>query len=852
MQNLGEFLKECSRVHRDRIAYEIKRGFRTQRFSFREVYELASKTATFLKLKGLKKGDRLAIWSGNCPEYPVLYFGCWLLGVVTVPIDIRTTQESIRIFLEKANCKIGFKSKFVPGDFPKITKHKFYLEDLVNLVSHLPCIHSDHLEGVRINDLAEIAFTSGTTGTPKGVVLTHGNFLSNIDALTRSFPFKKEYRTLSLLPLSHAFEQTADFLALYKTGIKVTYLERTNRLTIIKALRKNKITSVALVPQALSLLINGIEQQVEKQGKESLWKILNKIAPFLPIPVRRLMFRQVHKQLGGKLLFFGCGSAPLNLKLAQKWENLGIQVFEGYGASETTAVLTINTPKTKKLGSVGKALPGIKLRIYTDVRSQPTPDVKHVRTSGYHGGVGEIMAKGPNISLGYFEDEEKTKVTFRDGWYHTGDIGQFDKDGFLYITGREAFRIVLANGQKVYPEDIEKKLNAHPFVTESCVVGLKKEEGEVVHAVVITKYPKKLSEIIRDTNQKLASHEQIMEYSLWKEEDFPRTPILKIDRKKVASTLASHPDPDLSGKGSSVISHTQDKLISLISLVTKTAQSKIKENLSLATDLKLDSLQRVELLSLIEQEFAVAISETAINPQTTVEVLRTLIKESPIAPEETKITEWNYNHISAKIRTFLQDFFAFPIHALFAPIKVIGKENLRNIQKPCIFYFNHIGIMDGLCVLRVLSKEIREKLVIAVNSDIWQDYRKNWVQFLGGGFPFDKKKKIKASLETTGEFLDKGFSVLLAPEGTFSKDGTLMEFKKGIGFIAVEMQVPVVPIKIDPAYREIFPPMGKLFLENLPKKRKKIWIKIGKPMSFLKNVSYEEASKKMRQVLEAL
>jgi long-chain acyl-CoA synthetase len=410
----------------------------------------------------------------------------------------------------------------------------------------------------------------------------------------------------------------------------------------------------------------------------------------------------------------------------------------------------------------------------------------------------------------------------------------------------------LSNGQKVYPEDIEKKLNAHPLVVESCVIGIRKEEGEIVHAVVIIKDQSRLSEIIKNVNQKLASHEQIMEYSIWKDEDFPRTPLLKIDRKKVASTIASHPDPEASGEGSKITVKTQDKVINLISQVTKTKPNKINENLSLATDLKLDSLQRVELLSLIEQDFGVAIPETSINPQTTVEVLRTLIKESPITPEETKITEWNYNHISAKIRNFLQDFFAFPLHALFAPLKVIGKENLRNIQKPCIFYFNHIGIMDGLCVLRILPEKVREKLVIAVNADIWQDYRKNWVQFLGGGFPFDKKKKIKASLELTGEFLDKGFSILLAPEGTFSKDGKLMQFKPGIGFMAVEMQAPVVPIKIDPSYLEIFPPMGGLFWENLPKKRKGIWIKVGKPMSFSKGISYEDASKKMQQSLEAL
>ena len=676
-------------------------------------------------------------------------------------------------------------------------------------------------------DIAEIAFTSGTTGAPKGVMLTHGNFLSNIEALTQTFPFKKDYRALSILPLSHAFEQVVDFLALFKVGIKVTYLERINRLTLIKALRKNKITSVALVPQVLSLLISGIETQVEKEGKQKIWSFLNNLACNLPFFARRLLFRSVLNKMGPNLLFFGCGSAPLNLKLAQKWENLGIEIFEGYGATETTSVLTINTPFYKKLGSVGKPLPGITIRI--DDRTQ------------------EILAKGPNISSGYFEDKEKTKSAFENGWYHTGDVGELDQNGFLYITGREAFRIVLPNGQKVYPEDIEKKLNAHPLVTESCIIGVKNEEGEKVHAAVITKEPEKLSEIIKDTNQKLASHEQIMQWSLWRKEDFPRTPILKIDRKRIAETLRG-----LYITKETVKIDAYDKVINLISQVAKIASTEIKENSTLATDLKLDSLSRVELLSLIEQNFAVSIPETAIDPQTTVEGLRKLIQQAPLVAEEIEVNELYYHPMLAKTRIFLQNVFAFPIHSFFVPLQIIGKENLRDIHLPAIFYFNHIGIMDALCVLRCLPKTIREKLVIAAKADLWQDYRKNWVQFLGGGFPFDKKKKIKASLELTGEFLDKGFSVLLAPEGTFSKDGKLMEFKPGIGFMAVEMQVPVIPIKIDPSYHTIFPPMGGIFLENFPKKIMKIWIKIGKPMNFSKGIPYEQAAKKMHQALVAL
>lgn len=826
MQNLGQFLEKYSKEYKGRVAYEIKRGFRTQKFTFDYVHTLALKTASFLNSKGLSKGDKVAIWAPNMPEYPILYFGCWILGAIAVPIDVRTTGETVTVFLTKAKCKVGFKGKFIPGSFDKLVDESFYLEDLADLTKDLSS--TIHLPSIQSNDLAEIAFTSGTTGTPKGVTLTHGNFLSDVEALTKAFPFKKEYRTLSLLPLSHAFEQVVDFLTLFQSGIKVTYLERTNRLTILRAMRKNKITSAVLVPQALALLMTGIEQEVERKGKQKAWALLNSIAPKLPLWVRRLLFKQVHQKFGGSLKFFGCGSAPLNVKLAQKWENLGVEVFEGYGATETTAALTINTPSNKRLGSVGKVLSGMQARINPQTY--------------------EIEAHGPNISPGYFEDEEKTKAVFYDGWYKTGDVGEIDKDGFLHITGREAFRIVLPNGQKVYPEDLEKKLNTHPLVSESCVVGVEREQGEVVHAVIITKYPQKLDSIINEVNKNLASHEQIMEWSKWREEeDFPRTPILKIDRRKVLEIVSGASTPE---KGIDI--KTQDPLISLISKIAKVSSAKISDSSTLAGDLKLDSLNRVELLSTVEQQFAVAIPETAINPQTTVGMLRKIIKESPATAEEIPINEGSYQTFISSLRVTFQNLVVFPLHSLFVPMQVSGKDNLKNLKLPAIFYFNHIGIMDGVCVLRILPKEIREKLVIAVTAALWGEWRRFFVEALGGGFPFDKKERIKASLELTGEFLDKGFSLLIAPEGEFTTTGKLLNFKPGAGFIAVEMQTAVVPIKIDPSYKDIFPPMDGKFVENIPKKRKAIWVKIGKPIEFLKGTDYEEATKKMQQALEAL
>ncbi|MFC1482897.1 AMP-binding protein [Candidatus Margulisiibacteriota bacterium] len=825
MKNLGQFLKHTALTHKDKIAFEIKRGFRTHRFSFHEVYSLSLKTAAFLKNNKIKKGDSVAIWSMNMPEYCILYFGCWLIGAIAVPLDVRTTKESLKTFIKKAQCKIGFKSKFIPGSFGKTIKKEFFLEDVVDLVQKQAMIKN--LPHISENDLAEIVFTSGTTGAPKGVMLTHKNLLSDTTAAVKIFPLNNKYKFLSILPLSHVYEQIAGLLTPFHEGNTVTYLTRINRLTIFKTLQKNKITSIVLVPQILQLLMNGIEQEVKKLKKEKQWMRAHKIASHVPRIIKRKLFKKIHKKLGNNLQFFGCGSAPLNMKLAQKWENLGIDIYEGYGATETTAVLTLNTPKAKKLGSVGKVLPGAHIKINVENN--------------------EIMATGPSISPGYFKDREKTKKSFQKEWYTTGDVGFMDKKGFIYITGREAFRIILPSGQNVYPEDIEKKLNAHPLVIESCIVGVKREEGERVHGSVITKTPKKIDQIIKDINKKLASHEQILEWSVWKADDFPRTPFLKIDRKKVIQIING-----AKGKVEKIEVETKDTLKALIAQTVKIKPEKIKDTSTLATDLKLDSLKRVELLSLIEEHYAVAIPETAITPQTTVKQIRKLIESSPPAEDGLPLTHVFYTSLLYKIRLCLQHCFLFPLHGFFVPMDVAGKENLKNIKTPAIFYFNHIGILDGVCAMRVIPKSIRNKMVIAVTAYLWKDYRRRWVELFGPGFPFDKRKKIKASLEQMGDFLDNNYSILMAPEGTFTQNGELLQFKQGIGFMAVEMEVPVVPIKIDPAYLEIFPPTGESFFENLPKKIKRIWLKIGKPLYFDKKISYEKATHIMQDAIEKL
>ena len=388
------------------------------------------------------------------------------------------------------------------------------------------------------------------------------------------------------------------------------------------------------------------------------------------------------------------------------------------------------------------------------------------------------------------------------------------------------------------------------MVREACVIGVKREDGETVHAAVVTKYPKKLPEIVRDVNQKLASHEQILEWSVWGEEDFPRTPILKIDRKKVSAVVAGLTTLE---EGEIVKTATSDKLVSLIAQVAKATPDRIGEKMTLASDLKMDSLNRVELLSLIEEELGMAIDETKVNAQTTVSDLRRLINDGTFGEREVVLNEVIYKPFFSKIRVFLQNLLIFPLFALFAPLEVKGAENLDDLKLPAIFYFNHIGNLDGLSVIRVLPRAIREKLVFAATSEFWEDKRGRFMEILVGGFPFNKNEKVKASLSVTSEFLDKGFSLLLAPEGAVSRDGRLLPFKSGAGLLAVEMQVPVIPVKIDLAYLKVFNrDLSPNWRENLPKKRQAVPITIGKPLLFAKDTSYEAAAGEMRRVMSRL
>jgi len=349
-------------------------------------------------------------------------------------------------------------------------------------------------------------------------MLSQRNIASNALAALGVVDIRDRDRALSILPLSHMLEATIE-IAILSRGSSILYARSLVPDTLLRLLGSQGVTLMVLVPQALQLFLNGIEREVRRQKKEKAFELLQRVVAHLPFRWRRVLFGSVHKRFGGHFKFFVCGGAYLAPKLAERWENMGFRVMQGYGTTECAPVVSV-TPRSKHVyGTVGKALPGQQVRIAKD---------------------GEILVHGANVAQGYWKNPEATAAAFVDGWYHTGDLGYLDKHGCLYIKGRKKNLIVLPNGLNVYPEDIENVLLTNPAVKDAIVIGLPESSNgheQAVHAVLLMEDASRAREVIQQANKQLASHQQIRGFTIWPETDFPRTHTLKVKRPELLEML---------------------------------------------------------------------------------------------------------------------------------------------------------------------------------------------------------------------------------------------------------------------------------------------------------------------------
>ena len=823
-KTIVEFLRRAVEEHGPRDALMFKPGFRYQRWSYDRLWAESGQVATLLQRRGLRKGDQVLVWGPNCPQWVLIFFGCLRAGVIAVPLDLRSAPDYVERVISRITPKLAFTSRYTPKDDVDIGLPEITFENLESEIYDLP--EPEHV-AIQPDDLAEVMFTSGTTGDPKGVMLTHRNLAANIEGITQYITCNTSSRLLSILPLSHMYEQMGGLLTVLHFGASVTYPTSRQPTVLARTMRERQITTMLLVPQGLELLMNGIEREVRRQGKGALWDKLLKIAERTPYPLRRRLFGRIHKQFGGKLDFIVSGGAALDPELGRKWELMGVKIVQGYGATEASPVISNHTLHERRPDSVGRPLPNVEVKISED---------------------GEILVRGDNISPGYWNSPEQTAAAFDGDWYRTGDIGLFDDDGYLHIRGRMKDMIVLPSGQNVYPDDIQAVLNRHPNVTDSAVVGLQQGSSVEVHAALILDGANDVDPIVAWANGQLAEQQRVRGYTVWPEEDFPRTHTLKVKKPQLIEMLEGGVQADSPSSPTSS-SSPRDGSRGLVDIVAEVAvldTADIAPDMTLGDDLNLDSLGRVEMLSAIEVDLGVYLDETQIGPETTIRQVQAILDEGANNPPVTEFPDWGMDWWCRMVRGFIQRAVMFPILKLPYGLKVTGRENLQDIDGPVLFASNHSLGLDNPLIIESIPPLWRRRLAIAGAASLWKN-PVFWVinPLLGNGFPLAQDGPIRPSLENMGKIIDNGWSVLIYPEGQLTIGGPIKSFMNGTGLLAVEGRLPVVPLRLH-INRLGSPTRFPIF------KRGSVEIRFGQPLRFLPGTDYQEATSAIEAAVKSL
>ncbi len=551
-QKIVDALLSTARVHSDLLFLRIRSKEEVVAYTYWEVLDRVRKIGNYLKRKGFNPGERAAVAGGNCPEWVCSYLGILWVGGVVVPLDSRATSTEWAHLMRHSGCKFLFVSPEFYEEMAELKGTMPVLEEIVcfrgkDPMANLSSIFKT-LEGLlepeeRLrDDLAVILYTSGTTGISKGVMLTHGNLLANIEqCITTLLDISEDDRFLSVLPIHHSFESTCGFLLPMAAGASVTFARSLKSGDLLEDLKDTRPTGFLVVPLLLEKLYQGFRRNLRKASplRKGIFYGLKTLArtcdPLLGRGASKILFRRVRATMGlDRVRCLVSGGAALPRSLSKEYENLGFPILQGYGLTETAPVLSVNLPGKCKNESTGLLLPGIEVKIVN-----PDPE-----------GVGEIAVKGPNIMRGYYKNEEATRKVLQDGWFYTGDLGKIDEDGFLYVTGRKKSLIVTRGGKNINPEEIEEELLKSPFIKEVIVLARihPRTKNEEVHAIIypdfeildeyslekgMTKDKKTIRKLIEEhvekTNTVLAGYKRIRNFSI-REDEFPKTTTQKIKR----------------------------------------------------------------------------------------------------------------------------------------------------------------------------------------------------------------------------------------------------------------------------------------------------------------------------------
>jgi long-chain acyl-CoA synthetase len=855
----------CAERWPDNIALEIQRHDHVESCTYAELRRTAESVGRWIGENGFARGSRLAIVAENHPRWVAAYLGIIASGCAAVPLDTALhTDQLTKLLKDSGTSAVFCDAKHALAAREAVTGLNIGLvlmdPDRVAPQS-IPGQWMGNLPGIfeagpgtfrpapaAADDLASLLYTSGTTADPKGVMLTHANFQGEVEAVFNWVDLGPADALLGVLPMFHVLAQMANLLLPLVKGSRVVYLETLNTTELLRALQERNITAFAVVPQFFYLIRDRIFQEIEKRGAvtQRVFRslvTLNRGLRRVGLNAGPVLFKKVHETLGKKMRYLVTGGSRFDPEIARDFHDLGIDVLQAYGLTETTAAVFANSPSNNVIGSVGKAMKGVEGKI---VDPQPAED----------GGpaTGEVALRGAVVMKGYWNRPDATAAVLREGWFHTGDLGYFDSHGNLFLTGRKKEVIVLSNGKNIYPEEVEAHYLKSPYIKELAVMGLEGKPGEGgdrLHAVIVPNFDalrqKKIvnaKEVIRydieSLSQQIASTKRIGSYEIW-QEDLPRTTTRKIKRfemeKRVKANQSNakagraNDDSELpvdrpltAGESAWIDQSDVQRALQIIREASRTPPATIRPAHNLELDLGLDSMQRVELLSQIEERLGGDVEESQLAEIYTVQDLvdavmksaasgaggpgtrttfagwKAILAEDPdaaavislVRPQPASATFWYL--VSRLIQVISLERFS---------LRVSGIEKLPK-SGAYIISSNHQSYIDPLILASKLPPQVFDRVFAVGTSEIF-----------GEGFMLRLARSLRVVVVDpdanlipamrAGAFgLRQGRPLILYPEGERSIDGTPKTFKKGAAILSIHMQVPIVPVAIDGFY-EVWP-----------------------------------------------
>jgi len=783
--HLYELLRQRTERHPDAVAIGGQHGLIWKTLTSRELLERVDRLAEELAALGVREGDRVVYWLPNHWRTPVYLFATWKLGAIAVPFDREMNPEAGARILNDVEPRLIIAGY---GERPAWARNAEITEwwepgSQDGALTATPW-------AAQPEPIAVIVFTSGTTGTPKGVMLTHANLTFQAGAVADRVPLDASCRVAGLLPLSHALELGTMIHAI-AAGAATHYVPSRRGPDILRVLQEQQITHMVVVPQVLTMMGQALQEQLQASVPAPVFRSMMAAADRLPFAARRHLFWPVHRRLGGHLRLMIAGGAALPTETQMLWERLGVRVVQGYGVTECSPAVAISKPDgSTPIGSPGPPLQGVEVRLNPD---------------------GELLVRGPNVMTGYWRDPERTAEVLHDGWYATGDLGTVDAQGNIRIVGRARDLIVLPSGMNVWPQDIEDVLRSHPAVKDAVVLAVPTAAGgATLHAYLLPSSPSDratdVGRIVAEGNARLAQHQRIATASWWEESDFPRTALLKVRRHLL-------PIPEI-GRATVVDSvlESDDPVGQAIGGIAKVSTVQPTETLAA---LGLDSLSLVELAITLEEKTGKVVHEDTLRTEMTVDEVRATLQAAPARVDGAEGEGSDRRAMSIVPPTWLYTW-GRPFRALAVPFDwllryagtptvVLGAEHLDTLPDRVILAGTHRSFADTPLVRYALarsrSRRLVAKLITANVAERSVAGSFVWVGVLVLGLhPVDQRLGREVSLRALARTAKAtGGSILIFPQGTHSTTAAELagdpsvRFRGGVAHLAEALDLPVVP-----------------------------------------------------------